>query len=155
MSSYIISFLKSFLPVKTIKILKQQHLYNNLNMYRLECIIDSTLEELKLKNYLSGKKISELNEIDLDYFLAHINSLVEKTKAIQLTVVFLSLFFTFLVNFMVTLLEPPVDKAEIFLIFSIAIFITAPYLEKNYKSTIANFTFLKEILTIYKNNKFK
>jgi len=124
-------------------------------MYRLECIIDSTLEELKLKNYLSGKKISELNEIDLDYFLAHINSLVEKTKAIQLTVVFLSLFFTFLVNFMVTLLEPPVDKAEIFLIFSIAIFITAPYLEKNYKSTIANFTFLKEILTIYKNNKFK
>jgi len=155
LSSYIISFLKSFLPVKTIKILKQQHLYNNLNMYRLECIIDSTLEELKLKNYLSGKKISELNEIDLDYFLAHINSLVEKTKAIQLTVVFLSLFFTFLVNFMVTLLEPPVDKAEIFLIFSIAIFITAPYLEKNYKSTIANFTFLKEILTIYKNNKFK
>ena len=155
MSSYIISFLKSFLPVKTIKLLRQQNFYNNLNIYRFEVIIDSTLEELKLKNYLSGKKISELNEMDLDYFLAHINSLVEKTKAIQLTVVFLSLFFTFFVNFMVALLELPVDKAEIFLVFSMAIFITAPYLEKNYKSSIANFTFLKEILTIYKKNRFK
>jgi len=150
----LLNYLRSYLPVKKISQLKKEQTYYNLTIERIENIIDKTLKELKLNNFWYGKKTSEVNKLDIEILIAVINSIIEKSKAIQLTTLFLSLFFTFLVNFFIVLLDISIIyKAMIYFVFAISILIAAPYIERNYKTTIENYTYLKEILTIYKNHK--
>lgn len=154
MKKILLNYLRSYLPVKKISQLKKEQTYYNLTIERIENIIDKTLKELKLNNFWYGKKTSEVNKLDIEILIAVINSIIEKSKAIQLTTLFLSLFFTFLVNFFIVLLDISIIyKAMIYFVFAISILIAAPYIERNYKTTIENYTYLKEILTIYKNHK--
>lgn len=151
----LLEVIKYFKLKKLIRPLKQKTFYKDINTYRLECLIDETLVELKLDNYILNKKINEFNEMDLDYLIAYVNTLIEKAKGIPLVSVFISLFITFSANFATTFVKKPEDKALLLFSIVVSILITGTIFEKNYKKEIMNYTFLKDILIIYKNKKYK
>ncbi|MEC1744136.1 hypothetical protein [Schinkia azotoformans] len=159
----LVKIFRFFTPSKLSRLLKNNKKESyKFNLYRIESNINILLDELDLKEKWSGKKIDELNEIDIEYFLALITSNIERGKAIQFTTLFIAalisiLFFIWssdwLINYITT--ETRIKDSIVWLlVFVISLYITGSVFEKKYKNDIANYTLLKELLQIYKNNKF-
>lgn len=127
-------------------------LYLEHNIFRIEEKIDLLLEEIDLKNRITKSSIKEFNKLDCEVVIALMNAQLESTKGIQYTIMYGAFSFVILAGFIKIML---VDLIFSFFFTIIACAIAVWIMERKYKNLLLNYTYLKELLLIYKNQKFK
>jgi hypothetical protein len=137
------------LPKKMINKLESQYgLDNDFDLNRIEKMINELIQYLNLDNKWKGKCVKELNAMDIDIFSAILSSHIERQKAVQISVLFTAIILNAIIIY--------ISKIHgIYAIgFAAVLVICGMFIESRYKSGIANYTILKELLTRYKKEKF-
>lgn len=126
-------------------------LFLDHDLTTIETKVDLLLTEIHLLEGLSKKSVAEFNKLDIEVVEALLTTRLESAKAIQFLTMFLAFLFVSFSSILKSLFENPI-KAILFI--SIAAAVTVVVQETSYRNNLKNITFLKELLAIYKKEKF-
>jgi len=122
------------------------------NVTRIELMIDTLLKEIDLEKYLTKKSIKDYNKLDIDIILALMTAKLETAKAIQFGIAFLAFLLVSVTGIATKVYENPIEP-YIFMIIVATFSVTG--IEWAYRNKLMNYTYLKELLLIYRNNRDK
>lgn len=123
---------------------------HNINM--IENKIDILLHEINLKYSLSRTSIKEFNKLDCEVVIALMNAKLESAKGIQFSIMFCAFLFVTLTGLVELILN---SKMHAYIYVGFTAVISISIFERSYRNQLLNYTYLKELLLIYKNEKFK
>ncbi|MEK5070727.1 hypothetical protein [Sporosarcina sp. FSL K6-1508] len=119
---------------------------------KIEQMIDILIREIDQKEDLTKKRVADFNELDLEVMMAHITAKSEWMKAIQFAIACIAILFVSLTGFF-RVIDGDVIKVYILIGFTAIISLTC--IEFTWRNRLMNYAYLKELLLIYKNEKFK